>query len=212
MVKGQLDLHKQRLFVWDKPHKSTYFSFFFLAIGMNLYRGSNLWKRSAGRAVFGGQIVGQAITAAQKSVDDLNFLVHSLHCYFVNPTKTNPDVIYEVEQLKNGRSFYTRSVKAWQEGRVVLHALTSFYKVDTPATNLSHTSSVMPAAPRPPDDDHVELDKRFISFTDSAGIKCAHMYLYMSEEQLKSCETKSPTHPRYKCLLLIMWPIANYMN
>ena len=90
MVKGQLDLHKQRLFVWDKPHKSTYFSFFFLAIGVNLYRGSNLWKRSASRAVFGGQIVGQAITAAQKSVDDLVFLVHSLHCYFVNPTKTNP--------------------------------------------------------------------------------------------------------------------------
>ena len=168
---------------------------------MNLYCGSNLWKRSAGRAVFGGQIVGQAITAAQKSVDDFDFLVNSLHCYFVNPTKTSSDVIYEVEQLKNGRSFCTRSVKAWQEDRVVFHALTSFYKVDTPTTNLSHTSSVMPAAPRPPDDDDDELDKRLISLTDSAGIKCSHMYLYMSEEQLKSCKTKSPTHPRYQMFI-----------
>lgn len=165
---------------------------------MNLYRGSNLWKRSTGRAVFGGQIVGQAITAAQKSVDDLDFLVHSLHCYFVNPTKTSPDVIYEVEQLKNGRSFCTRSVKAWQEGHVVFHALVSFYKADTTATNLSHTSSVMPAAPRPADHDHVAVDKRLISMTSMAG---AHMYLYTSEEQLKSCETKSPTQPRYKMFI-----------
>lgn len=149
--------------------------------------------------MFGGQIVGQAITAAQKSVDDLDFLVHSLHCYFVNPTKTSPDVIYEVEQLKNGRSFCTRSVKTWQEGRVVFHALTSFYKADTTATNLSHTSSVMPAAPRPPDNDYVEVDKRLISMTD---LGVARTYLYMSEEQLKSCETKSPTQPRYKMFIV----------
>ena len=145
-------------------------------------------------------MVSQAMTAAEKSLDNADFLFHSLHCYFVNPTKGSPDVIYEVEKLKDGKSFCTRSVKAWQEGRIVFQALVSLYKADAASANLSHSSSVMPDVPRPPDEDAKELDKRFIPF-NFTGFHHVHMYMYVPDEHRKAWKTRTPVHPRYRTLL-----------
>jgi len=141
-------------------------------------------------------VVAQAMTAAEKSLDNADFLFHSLHCYFVNPTKPSPDVIYEVERLKDGKNFCSRSVKAWQEGRIVFHALVSLYKAEATSANLSHSSSVMPDVPRPPDNDAEDSDERFIPF-NYTGHERAHMYMYWPDEQRKALKTCTPFHPRY---------------
>ena len=69
--------------MWQRRNSMTtlYFNAFFL---FSLYRGVHLWQPPGNRAVFGGQIVGQALVAAGKTVEpDLH--VHSLHCYFIRP-------------------------------------------------------------------------------------------------------------------------------
>ena len=176
------------------PSLYHYYLYTYLsAIGLNLYRGSRLWKYRYARGVYGGQVVAQAMTAAKKSLDKADFLFHSLHCYFVNPTKPSPDVIYEVERLKDGKSFCSRSVKAWQEGRIVFHALVSLYKAEATSANLSHSSSVMPDVPQPPDNDAENSDGRFIPFNFTG----CHAYIYSPDEQRKAWKTRTPFHPRY---------------
>ena len=65
----------------------------------NLYRGRShkvSWQR-----VFGGQVVGQALVAAQRTVDDSR-AVHSLHCYFMRPGDPQVPIIYQVDRLRDG--------------------------------------------------------------------------------------------------------------
>ena len=70
---------------------------------------------------------------------------------------------YEVETPR-WKELFSGSVKAWQEGRIVFHALVSLYKAEATSANLSHSSSVMPDVPRPPDNDAEDSNKRFIPF------------------------------------------------
>ena len=64
-------------------------------------------------SLFGGQILAQALLAAEASVEDIT--PHSMHAYFLRPGDFNRPVIYEVERIRDGRSFVTRRVaRAWQ--------------------------------------------------------------------------------------------------
>ena len=89
----------------------------------NLYRGRSHkvgWQR-----VFGGQVIGQALVAAQRTVgEDRN--VHSLHCYFMLPGDPAVPIIYEVDRLRDGGSFTTRRVTAIQHGRAIFSLECSF--------------------------------------------------------------------------------------
>uniref|UniRef100_A0A8C5WM26 Acyl-coenzyme A thioesterase 8 n=1 Tax=Leptobrachium leishanense TaxID=445787 RepID=A0A8C5WM26_9ANUR len=90
----------------------------------DLFRGSHHWVPVTQR-LFGGQIVGQALVAASRSVkEDEN--VHSLHCYFVRAGDPKIPVLYQVERTRDGRSFSTRSVKAIQHGVPILTCQVSF--------------------------------------------------------------------------------------
>ena len=85
----------------------------------NLYRGRSPkvdWQR-----VFGGQVIGQALVAAQRTVEPDRH-VHSLHCYFMRPGDTTVPIIYEVERIRDGGSFTTRRVTAIQHGQADLLA------------------------------------------------------------------------------------------
>ena len=65
----------------------------------NLYRGrspSTSWQR-----VFGGQVIGQSLVAAQRTVEAARF-VHSLHCYFMRPGDSSVPIVYQVERLRDG--------------------------------------------------------------------------------------------------------------
>ena len=63
--------------------------------------------------VFGGQVLGQALSAAQQTVDSRN--VHSLHAYFLRPGNPKKPILYTVDCIRDGKSFTTRRIVATQE-------------------------------------------------------------------------------------------------
>ena len=78
--------------------------------------------------VYGGQVIGQSLSAAQQTVDQERHL-HSFHSYFLLPGNPEKPIIYDVETLRDGRSFSTRRVKAIQNGRPIFY-LTASYQAD----------------------------------------------------------------------------------
>ena len=139
------------------------------ALGQNLYRSTeNLWTLKGARGAFGGQVVAQALMAALKSVDDPDFLMHSMHSYYLNPTKPTVAVTYKVDRSKDGRNICSRSVTALQEDRAVFHCLASFSKARAQEFDVNHTWSSMPDVPFPgtevPDDSDYVL-KDFQEYT-----------------------------------------------
>lgn len=78
-----------------------------------------------GTHLFGGQILGQSLIAASKTVDRP---AHSLHAYFIRSGRTDLPILYKVENLRDGKSFATRQVHALQDGVVIFSAMISFAK------------------------------------------------------------------------------------
>ena len=78
-----------------------------------------------GDRLFGGQVVAQALKAATATVDDDRF-AHSLHSYFIRPGSTTEPIRFEVERLRDGRSFCTRQVVARQSAGAILNLSVSF--------------------------------------------------------------------------------------
>lgn len=76
-------------------------------------------------AVFGGQVMGQSLSAAQQTVD-ADRLVHSLHCYFLRPGDAQCPILYEVELIRDGNTVSTRRVEAIQHGKPIFYLNASF--------------------------------------------------------------------------------------
>lgn len=111
----------------------------------NLFRGrspQNGWQR-----VFGGQVVGQALVAADRTVGMKDRLTHSLHAYFLRPGDPKVPIIYEVDRIRDGGSFTTRRVVAIQHGEAIFSMGVSFHK-DEPG--FDHQIA-MPEVPAPED-------------------------------------------------------------
>lgn len=87
----------------------------------NIYRGMS--RNLVGKRVFGGQVLGQALRAASYTTDRS---AHSLHAYFLYGGDINAPIIYEVDRLRDGKSFVSRQVRAIQHGRVIFSAMVSF--------------------------------------------------------------------------------------
>ena len=83
----------------------------------NIFRGES--RDIGGERVFGGQVLGQALTAASYTAGLRQ--VHSLHAYFLLPGDVNAPIIYEVDLARDGKSFSTRRVVAIQHGRPILN-------------------------------------------------------------------------------------------
>lgn len=112
-------------------------------IEKNIFRGES---RDIGSAqVFGGQVLGQALSAAQHTVDDR--VVHSLHAYFLRRGDMQAPIVYEVDRARDGGSFSSRRVVAIQHGRPILNLAASF---QDPEPGVEHQSQ-MPAVPAPDD-------------------------------------------------------------
>src|SRR5439155_4375247 len=112
------------------------------ALEVNLFRGVS-WKDDRPR-VFGGQVAGQALVAAGRTVD-AGRDVHSLHAYFLRPGDPTVPIIYEVDRIRDGKSFTTRRVKAVQHGEAIFNLSASFHVAET---GLDHQIP-MPEAPDP---------------------------------------------------------------
>ena len=109
-------------------------------IETNLYRGQNHKTEH----VFGGQVLAQAIATAYRTVDAPHAL-HSLHAYFLRPGDWNVPILYEVDRIRDGRSFTTRRVVAIQHGRAIFNMASSWQK---PEIGLTHALP-MPDVPPP---------------------------------------------------------------
>ncbi len=94
---------------------------------VNLFRGRSPdvgWQR-----VYGGQVIGQALVAACRTVET-DRMAHSLHGYFMRPGDPSVPIIYEVERIRDGRSFLTRRVVALQHGHAIFSMSVSFHKAE----------------------------------------------------------------------------------
>ena len=111
-------------------------------IDVNLFRGTQPDTRM--QRVFGGQVAAQALVAGARTVEPPRS-VHSLHSYFLRPGDTTVPIVYDVERIRDGRSFSTRRVVARQHGRAIYYMTLSF---QVPEDGLSH-QDVMPDVPTP---------------------------------------------------------------
>jgi acyl-CoA thioesterase II len=107
---------------------------------VNLYRGVSPqvgWQR-----VFGGQVIGQALVAAYRTVDGR--IAHSLHGYFLRPGDPLVPILYEVDRIRDGGSFSTRRVVAIQHGQAIFSMGVSFHKLEE---GLAHQTEMLEVPP-----------------------------------------------------------------
>jgi len=108
---------------------------------LNLFRGQS--RDLGGRSVFGGQVIGQALVAATRTVEGRE--PHSLHAYFLLPGDMTAPIVYSVDRLRDGKSFSARRVQAIQHGRPILSLICSFQVAES---GLEHQAP-MPLVPPP---------------------------------------------------------------
>lgn len=113
------------------------------AIEVNLFRGRSPDVRR--QRVFGGQVAGQALVAAARTVER-DFVAHSLHAYFLRPGDTTVPILYEVDRIRDGRSFVTRRVVAIQHGRAIFNLQASFHR---PEEGFDHQAPMPEGVPDP---------------------------------------------------------------
>jgi acyl-CoA thioesterase II len=111
-------------------------------IDRDLFRGTS--RSALVPRVFGGQVAAQALVAAGRTVPE-DRPAHSLHAYFLRPGDPGAPIVYEVDRIRDGRSFTTRRVVAVQHGRPIFHLSASF---QTYEEGLEHQET-MPATPDP---------------------------------------------------------------
>ena len=113
---------------------------------VNMYRG---WSPNEERLrVFGGQVAAQSLVAAGRTVADgkgVERPVHSLHAYFLRPGDPKIPILYQVDRIRDGRSFTTRRVAAVQRGEPIFHLSASFH---VPEDGVAHQEP-MPPVPDP---------------------------------------------------------------
>lgn len=108
----------------------------------NRFRGQNA-EHDHDR-IFGGQVLGQALVAAQRTVEEPDRLAHSLHGYFLRAGDPTIPILFEVDRIRDGRSFTTRRVVAIQRGRAIFNMSASF---QTPEPGLAHQDPIPDATP-----------------------------------------------------------------
>jgi acyl-CoA thioesterase II len=112
------------------------------SLEVNLFRG--LSPDEDRQRVFGGQVAAQALVAAGRTVSP-DRPVHSLHAYFLRPGDPNIPIVYEVDRIRDGKSFTTRRVVAIQHGRAIFNLAASFQVVEPGPDH----QTPMPAVPGP---------------------------------------------------------------
>src|SRR6266508_3984063 len=108
---------------------------------VNLFRGRS--PQAGWQRVFGGQVIGQALVAALRTVEHRP--PHSMHAYFLLPGDPKVPIVYDVDRIRDGRSFTTRRVVAIQHGHAIFTMAVSFH-ADEPG--LAHQAN-MPDVPKP---------------------------------------------------------------
>lgn len=123
------------------------------SVEVNLFRGNN--PNASSQRVFGGQLIGQAIAATCRTVEGR--LAHSLHCYFIQPGDPHAPIVYQVERLRDGKSYTTRRATAIQHGKAIFSIMVSFHAEEE--GTFAHQDK-MPEVPPPDKFTAEELSRR----------------------------------------------------
>ena len=118
-------------------------------VEVNIFRGTSPQDRS--QRVFGGQVLGQALVAATRTVEER--LCHSLHAYFLLPGDPKVPILYEVDRSRDGKSFSSRRVVAIQHGRPIFHMAVSFQVEEPGLEHQIDPPDVPPPGDLPSEDD-----------------------------------------------------------
>ena len=124
----------------------------------NLYRGRNA---PHAEHVFGGQVLAQAIAAANRTIGP-DRCIHSIHAYFLRPGDWRAPILYEVDRIRDGKSFTTRRVVAIQHGQAIFSMSASFQVAED---GLDHQIA-MPDVP-PPEELPSEADLKTLFLKDA---------------------------------------------
>ncbi|MEP7030140.1 MAG: acyl-CoA thioesterase II [Pseudolabrys sp.] len=125
-------------------------------LDINLFRGrspQNGWQR-----VYGGQVIGQALVAAVRTVDPSR-PPHSMHAYFLLPGDPKVPIIYDVDRMRDGGSFTTRRVTARQHGSPIFSMLVSFHVQEKGLEHQAQMPDVPPPEKLPSEE---EIRKKFL--------------------------------------------------
>jgi acyl-CoA thioesterase-2 len=131
-------------------------------IEVNIFRGTQ--PDEDRQRVFGGQVAGQALVAAARTVSEPGRLIHSLHSYFLRPGDPQVPILYEVDRIRDGRSFTTRRVVAIQHGRAIFNLAASFHEFEP---GLDHHVEPPPDVPLP--DSLPTFQERMAPYRDKLG-------------------------------------------
>jgi len=157
----------------------------------NLFRGQS---RDIGtRYVFGGQVLGQALSAAQRTVEP-DRIVHSLHAYFLRAGDIEAPIIYDVDRSRDGKSFSVRRVVAIQHGQAIFNFAASFqvqedgaeHQIDMPSVPMPE--DIAPSEQVPPE----ELAKMPVKLQRWLGRKGAFEFRYASRRNEIKPEKRPP--------------------
>jgi acyl-CoA thioesterase II len=162
----------------------------------NLFRGQSQdlgWGN-----VFGGQVLGQALSAAQQTVP-AGRSVHSLHGYFLRTGDAKKPIVYDVDCIRDGKSFTTRRVKAIQGGRAIFSMSASFQVEEE---GFEHQAE-MPVVPPPEDlESEQELAQRFAERIPEAFRERA---LRPRPIDIRPVDPQDPFHPARRAPFRAVW-------
>jgi len=128
---------------------------------VDLFRGSSPDEHR--QRVFGGQVAGQALVAAARTVD-AEHSVHSLHAYFLRPGDPTVPIVYQVDRVRDGRGFTTRRVLAVQHGRPIFGLSASFHGHED---GFEHQMDMPEGLPEP--DDLPDFHERMAPWREQLG-------------------------------------------
>ncbi|KAB2910638.1 MAG: acyl-CoA thioesterase II [Kofleriaceae bacterium] len=153
----------------------------------DLFRGSS--QDLGWGAIFGGQVLGQALSAAAQTVDGER-PVHSFHGYFMRAGDLRRPIVYQVDRLRDGASFTTRRVSAIQEGEAIFSLEASFQVAEE---GFEHQDA-MPEVP-PPDDLRSELELA-LAIADKLPPPLRAIALADRPIEIRPVEVRDPLRPR----------------
>lgn len=170
-------------------------------IEQNIYRGQS--QDLGFPQLYGGQVIGQALSAAEKTVDESRF-VHSFHCYFLLRGDATQPVVYLVEAIRDGRSYNTRRVKAVQGGKTIFHLTASFHKGED---SFEHQFSEMPqvAPPEKFTPEHILAQ----AYADEIPGKARDYWTQEMPIEMRRTGTYNPMRPKPHPPESCMWIRAN---
>ena len=161
----------------------------------NIFRGAS--RDIGSPQVFGGQVLGQALSAAQHTVDDR--VAHSLHAYFLRRGDIEAPIVYEVDRARDGGSFSNRRVVAIQHGRPILNLAASFQR---PESGLEHHAK-LPDVPGPEGlRDQTEVDPALL---EKLPMKLQRMLTEKRPFEIRPVEPPNFTDPQPAPPLKHVW-------